>query len=139
MPDFEEYREEERHKDRRKSKDLDYAGIERRRAERSKGIIVEYKKHGLGDAPKSVFLRDMSSKGLSISVTEKFDVGDVLDLNVYLTGIIHPAVIEVEVRWVKISEYFQKANRVHYDVGLKVCKAEERDLRLIDEYIERYK
>jgi len=139
MSDFQEHMDEARKKDRRKSRNKDYEGIERRRAARVKGIIVDYKKKGGGGASKSAFLRDMSAKGLSISVKEKFDVGDVLELSVYLTDVVRPAAVEAEVRWVKISEYFQKADKLHYDVGLKISVADNADLKLIEEYMKRRK
>ena len=139
MSDFEKHKEEKRREDRRKGKGLDFKGIERRQVKRIKGIIVEYRKHGSRDAPRSAFLRDMSSKGLSISVTENFNVRTILDLNVYLTGVDRPAAVEAKVCWVKISEYFLKADKVHFDVGLKICSAKEEDLKLIEQYIERHK
>ena len=139
MSDFQDHIDEARDRDRRKSRNVDYEGIERRRAERAKGIIVDYKKTGVEDAPKSAFLRDMSSKGLSMSVKEKLDVGEMLDLSVYLTGVPCPVVVEAEIRWVKISEYFKKTTKLHYDVGLKICVAKKQDLKLIDEYMERHK
>jgi len=139
MSDFEDHLNEKRKEERDKNKGLNFEGTERRMVSRIRGIIVEYKKHGSRDTPRSAFLRDMSPKGLSVSVNEKFEVGEVLDLNVYLTGAKHPAVVEAKVRWVKTSEYFKKSDKKHYDAGLKICSAEDWDLRLIRDYMERHK
>jgi len=138
MSDFDDHVNEKRNEDRRKSKGFDFKGPERRASKRIKGIIVEYKKHGSRDAPKSAFLRDMSSKGLSITLTENFNVCAILDINVFLTGVGHPAVVEAKVCWVKISDYLQKSDKVHFDLGLEICKAADGDLTLIDEYIAQH-
>lgn len=139
MSDPEERVNEERREERRKDNKFDYKGAERRRAKRIGGVVVEYKIHGSKNTLRSAFLRNISSQGLSISIVEKFDVGTILDFNIYLTDVADPVIMETEVRWVITSEYFQETKREHYDVGLKFCTSDNKDLMLIREYIEKYK
>ena len=124
--------------ERRKNGGFDYEGAERRRVQRIKGIVVEFTISGSKDAPQGAFLRDMSLKGLSISVVEKFKVGTVVNLSIYLTDIPEPATVEAEVRWVRISEYFKEAKREHYDVGLMFTVVEDKDFKALETYINRY-
>ena len=80
----------------------------------------------------------MSSLGFSISVVKKFDVGAILDLEVYLTDAGQPASVKAEVCWIRISEYFKEVKREHYDVGLKICTPKGKDFDLIDEYVKQH-
>ena len=139
MSNFQDHMDEAQQKDRRKNENVSYEGIERRRAERVKGIVVDYKKKGVEGASKSAFLRDMSSKGLSISVKEKLVVGDMMDLSVYLTDVTNPEAVEAEIRWVRFSEYFKKTSKLHYDVGLIFSVIDKKDLKLICDYMSRHK
>jgi hypothetical protein len=138
MAHFEDRRNEKRKEDRLKNKEFDLEGIERRKVRRVKGVVVEYRMHGSQEALKGAFLRDLSSGGISISVSEKINVDAILDIDIYITGVEHPVSVEAEVCWVKISEYYQDATKNHYDIGLKISSPEGEELDLIDEYVERY-
>jgi len=139
MSDSQKSNSEQRHGERRKGDSFDYEGAERRRVQRIKGIVVEFKIHSSANAPQGAFLRDMSSKGLSISVAEKFDLGALLNISIYLTDVPDPVAVDAEVRWIRISEYFKEAAKKHYDVGLKFCNVEEEEKKVLEKYIDQHK
>jgi len=117
--------------------------MDKRKTRRVKGAVVEYSnvEYSIGDegaSKKIAFLKDLSSGGLAMFVTEPVEEGLELYLMIYLSGPETPIMAKGEVVWQQKSNYMKDASTKHYDVGIKFLEINDHNSSIVAQYIEEY-
>ena len=97
---------------------------------RIKGAIVEYSHCDKEDSFQTGLMRDVSVRGVGISVPEAMEVGTVLFLKVFLTGSTDYFKTKGKVVWQKRSGYMK-----YYDLGIQFVDMNEKDQERLLYYI----
>jgi len=119
-----------------KSAQHNYSDGDRRKAQRIRGILVNFRRQGDMGNYQGVFLRDMSAQGVSFTASEKLEVEDGIEMLIYLTDTKNPVQADGEVRWSSESSYLQGGKKTYYDVGVKITRMEEAAVRLLENYMK---
>jgi len=117
--------------------------MDKRKTRRVKGAVVEYSnvEYSISDetsSKKVAFLKDLSSGGLAMFVTEPIEKGSELYLTIYLSGPEGPIMAKGKVMWQQNSSYMKGASTKHYDVGIKFLDINDENKSNVAKYVEEY-
>lgn len=103
--------------------------IERRRAPRVQGAVVEYTREQ-GAETKKAFLKDISALGVGIHATERLEPDTILYLVIHLFGSKTPVKLKARVVWRRQGEYFG-----YYEVGMEFVDVDLNEKARLSDYI----
>lgn len=103
--------------------------LERRRAPRVQGAVVEYARRE-GEETKKAFLKDISILGVGIHASERLEPGAILYLVIHLFGSKTPVKLKARVVWQKQGEYLG-----YYEVGMEFVDVDLNEKARLSDYI----
>ncbi len=112
-----------------------YYGRERRDAPRIKGITAVYSPAEKDGLETVGFVKNISAKGIKLSVTKEIEKDTVLFLKMNLPGSSIPIQFKGKIVWSREADIDSRSKIMGHELGIKFIEISDNDSRKISRYV----